>query len=295
MTGAARIVVVDDEPDLRLLLEDYLGTPGLVVRTARPVRQLDRLLAHRARGPAHSRRQHAGRGRLRRRRAPAAGRQRGRHRHADRRGHGRRTGWRASARRCRRLPAQAVRAARAAGPRPQRAAAGRPAACRPRASSRTVGFGRFGLDLDARRLLDAPASRDRAHRHGVRPAGHVRPSPQPGALARSAERARAQPAARARRPQHRHPHHPPAQASSRSTRPGRRSSGPSAAKAICSTRPQAAAKRQLASAIGLFPCRRRWHMVQPWYDEIRSQATLSPPREPAASKLRRDKGMAPTC
>lgn len=44
MTGPARIVVVDDEPDLRLMLEDYLGTQGLSVRTAGSGAELDQLL-----------------------------------------------------------------------------------------------------------------------------------------------------------------------------------------------------------------------------------------------------------
>ena len=44
MTGAARVVVVDDEPDLRLLLEDYLTTHGLAVRCAGSGSELDVLL-----------------------------------------------------------------------------------------------------------------------------------------------------------------------------------------------------------------------------------------------------------
>jgi DNA-binding response OmpR family regulator len=44
VTGPARVVVVDDEPDLRLLLEDYLGSQGLVVRTAGSGAELDALL-----------------------------------------------------------------------------------------------------------------------------------------------------------------------------------------------------------------------------------------------------------
>ena len=44
MTSAARIVVVDDEPDLRLLLEDYLGAHGLAVRMAGCGAELDALL-----------------------------------------------------------------------------------------------------------------------------------------------------------------------------------------------------------------------------------------------------------
>ncbi len=44
MTGPVRIVVVDDEPDLRLMLEDYLGTQGLSVRTAGSGAELDQLL-----------------------------------------------------------------------------------------------------------------------------------------------------------------------------------------------------------------------------------------------------------
>ena len=44
MTRPARIVVVDDEPDLRLMLEDYLATQGLSVRTAGSGAELDGLL-----------------------------------------------------------------------------------------------------------------------------------------------------------------------------------------------------------------------------------------------------------
>ena len=44
MTGAARVIVVDDESDLRLLLEDYLATHGLAVRCAGSGRELDALL-----------------------------------------------------------------------------------------------------------------------------------------------------------------------------------------------------------------------------------------------------------
>lgn len=41
---AARIVIVDDELDLRLLLEDYLGGHGFAVRTAADGGELDRCL-----------------------------------------------------------------------------------------------------------------------------------------------------------------------------------------------------------------------------------------------------------
>ena len=44
MTGHAKVVVVDDEPDLRLLLEDYLTTHGLAVRCAGSGPELDALL-----------------------------------------------------------------------------------------------------------------------------------------------------------------------------------------------------------------------------------------------------------
>ncbi len=44
MTRPARIVVVDDEPDLRLMLEDYLTSHGLAVRTAGSGAELDAAL-----------------------------------------------------------------------------------------------------------------------------------------------------------------------------------------------------------------------------------------------------------
>ncbi len=40
-----RIIVVDDEPDLRAMLEDYLAAQGFAVRGAADARELDRLLA----------------------------------------------------------------------------------------------------------------------------------------------------------------------------------------------------------------------------------------------------------
>jgi two-component system phosphate regulon response regulator OmpR len=49
MDAAARIIVVDDEPDLRLLLEDYLGAQGLAVRTAADGAELEARLRE---GPA---------------------------------------------------------------------------------------------------------------------------------------------------------------------------------------------------------------------------------------------------
>ncbi|HRO10861.1 response regulator [Amaricoccus sp.] len=41
MTAGARILVVDDEPDLRALLADYLGMQGFAVRTAADAAELD--------------------------------------------------------------------------------------------------------------------------------------------------------------------------------------------------------------------------------------------------------------
>lgn len=49
MSEPARIIVVDDEPDLRLLLEDYLGAQGYQVRTAADAAELTRQLEE---GPA---------------------------------------------------------------------------------------------------------------------------------------------------------------------------------------------------------------------------------------------------
>ena len=49
MTAGARILVVDDEPDLRALLADYLGMQGYAVRTAADAVELDARLAE---GPA---------------------------------------------------------------------------------------------------------------------------------------------------------------------------------------------------------------------------------------------------
>ena len=45
MTAGARILVVDDEPDLRALLADYLGMQGYAVGTAADAAELDARLA----------------------------------------------------------------------------------------------------------------------------------------------------------------------------------------------------------------------------------------------------------
>ncbi len=46
-SGAAEILVVDDEPDLRALLEDYLTLQGFAVRTAEDAEALERRIAER--------------------------------------------------------------------------------------------------------------------------------------------------------------------------------------------------------------------------------------------------------
>jgi DNA-binding response OmpR family regulator len=45
MTDAARVILVDDEPDLRSMIAEYLGKQGFVVRVAAGGRQLDAHLA----------------------------------------------------------------------------------------------------------------------------------------------------------------------------------------------------------------------------------------------------------
>jgi DNA-binding response OmpR family regulator len=45
MTDAQQIIVVDDEPALRMLLEEYLGAHGYAVRTAEGAAEFDRELA----------------------------------------------------------------------------------------------------------------------------------------------------------------------------------------------------------------------------------------------------------
>jgi DNA-binding response OmpR family regulator len=47
MTQAIEVIVVDDEPGLRLMMEDYLGTQNYAVRTADGGAMLDRLLRER--------------------------------------------------------------------------------------------------------------------------------------------------------------------------------------------------------------------------------------------------------
>ena len=121
MTGSARIVVVDDEPDLRLLLEDYLGAQGLAVRTAGSGAELDALLRAEPAdllildvnmpiedGFAIVARLRAAGNAVGIVMLTAAGAVESR--------------LAGTGRRCRRLPAEAVRAARAVGPHPRRAA-----------------------------------------------------------------------------------------------------------------------------------------------------------------------------
>jgi DNA-binding response OmpR family regulator len=45
MTDAARVIVVDDEPDLRSMIAEYLGKQGFAVRAAGGGRELDAHLA----------------------------------------------------------------------------------------------------------------------------------------------------------------------------------------------------------------------------------------------------------
>jgi two-component system phosphate regulon response regulator OmpR len=45
MTSAARILVLDDEAELRALLQRYLGSQGFEVRCVADSAQLERLLA----------------------------------------------------------------------------------------------------------------------------------------------------------------------------------------------------------------------------------------------------------
>ena len=45
MAEPVRLIVVDDEPDLRAMIAEYFGKHGFVVRTAGDGRELDVLLA----------------------------------------------------------------------------------------------------------------------------------------------------------------------------------------------------------------------------------------------------------
>ncbi len=45
MTDSARLIVVDDEPDLRGMIAEYLGKHGFIVRTAADGRELDAAMA----------------------------------------------------------------------------------------------------------------------------------------------------------------------------------------------------------------------------------------------------------
>ena len=240
MTGAARIVVVDDEPDLRAAARGLSGQrTGLAVRCAavgrraRPrccasepadVLMLDVNMPGEDGFAIVARLRRAGStvgivmltaaGTVEQ---PAGG----------------------PRRRRRRLSGQAVRAARAAGPRPQRPAPGgaaepaTPAAGAARGRRR---LGRCRLDLDAHRLLDAQGGEIALTAMEFDLLGHLRPPPQPGAVARAAERARPQPAARARATAASTSASPGCAPRSARTRARRGRSGRCTARAMCSTR-----------------------------------------------------------
>ena len=94
---------------------------------------------------------------------------------------------------------------RRVGEAPRRAA---PAPRRRRRSDRRrVRFGRCQLDLDERRLFGADGARDRDQRGRVRPAGAVRPPPEPAAEPRPDHGAGAQPRLGRVRPLDRPAHH----------------------------------------------------------------------------------------
>ena len=118
----ATILIVDDEPDVREVLEEYFVAHGYAVRRRRERHRGAALAA--AKHPidlALRRHPHARRGRPEPRAAPARALREDRDRHADFRGDGGRSDRRTRDGR-RRLRAQAVRPARARGARQERAA-----------------------------------------------------------------------------------------------------------------------------------------------------------------------------
>ena len=117
----ATILIVDDEPDVREVSEEYFVAHGYAAIGAESAGAAKALAAAQAHRPRAGRHQHAGRGRPEPRAAPARALREDRDRHADFRRHGRRPDRRPRDGR-RRLRPQALRSARAAGARQERAA-----------------------------------------------------------------------------------------------------------------------------------------------------------------------------